>query len=342
MAILITGSSGFIGGNFIRHWHKQYPSDTIVAQDRYPTSLASTLFTGGQMLQIQHDLTGTLPDLVRLLADYNCDTIVHFAAERSVDRSWEENGGKIFLANNFLGTANLLEAAGQAQVRRVHVVNTDEVFGSLSLGSKDRFDELSPYNPHSPYSFSKAAQGRLTRGYAERNGPLVTMSYHSNNYGPFQQPDSLISHSIARLLNSQPVPLYEGFEDNVREYTHVFDTCRALEILLNNRNILPGDEFCVGAGESYSNRQVAEQLLIIVSEATERVLLPERDIVTAPPGRPKDDERYGMDSSKMRDLGWTPEYTFPRGLEETVAWYRSHEGRLFLHGEGPAAGLERR
>ncbi len=343
MGILITGTSGFLASNFAQYWHRQHPNETIVCLDRvdptipiFPeqTEAEPTTSDSEKIHFIKLDLSIYSPELAAVMLEHGCDTVIHFAAEQSVNKSWKAGGEAEFIRNNVGGTRNLLDAARAVGVHKLHVINTDEVFGSHSLERPDElFDESSAYNPQNPYARSKAMQGEIVRDFMDSlHLPKVTMSYHSNNYGPRQKPEALIARSFSRRLRQQPITLYEGNQTHTREYTHVSDTCRALEIILTDPSVQHRDEYCIGSGVEISNQDIANMMLHALRDRTGEDQ-PADSIQLIQPERPLDDHRYTMDSSKMRSLGWEPKHTLMTGLQDTIRWYDSPEGRLFVDRE---------
>src|SRR5690242_14481433 len=237
--ILITGGAGFIGGNFVHYWVREHPSDCVVVLDAltYAGNLSTidALRASNQIDFVHGDITDA-PLVQQLLADRAIDTIVHFAAESHVDRSIVEPGA--FVRTNVVGTQVLLDAA-RAEWRdgerwrpgvRFHHVSTDEVYGSLRPHDPP-FTERTPYAPNSPYSASKAAADHLVRAYHHTYGLRTTTSNCSNNYGPLQFPEKLIPLTIVKILGAEAVPVY-GDGSNVRDWLHVSDHCRGIELIL--------------------------------------------------------------------------------------------------------------
>src|SRR5580658_2067260 len=236
--LLITGGAGFIGANFVHHWLTEHPGDRLVVLDAltYAGNLAN-LEAAREREELRF-VEGNICDTAlveRLLREERLDTIVHFAAESHVDRSIE--GPDAFIETNVVGTHSLLKAArkiwlgdGGRAVHRFHHVSTDEVYGSL--GPTDpAFTETTPYSPNSPYSASKAASDHLVRAYHHTYGLETTITNCSNNYGPRQFPEKLIPLTIAQMLAGKSLPVY-GDGRNVRDWLHVEDHCRAVEIVL--------------------------------------------------------------------------------------------------------------
>lgn len=312
MKLLVTGGAGFIGSNFIRHWFAQHPDDSIVNLDvlTYAGNTANLAELSAQPNYrfVQGDIcdAGVVNSLV-----YECDVIVHFAAESHVDRSIAEPAP--FIRTNVVGTGVLLQAAREYG-KRFHHISTDEVFGTLPLGTTDKFNEASPYQPHSPYSASKAASDHLVRAFHDTYDLPVTISNCTNNYGPWHYPEKFIPLAITNLLAGQPIPVY-GTGVNVRDWLYVEDHCRAIELILLHGKI--GETYCIGGNAECDNLGLAKQLIELMgmSEA----------MITFVTDRPGHDLRYAMDYSKIeRELGWQPTVSLRDGLKRTIAWFQDH------------------
>ncbi|MFE4105238.1 dTDP-glucose 4,6-dehydratase [Almyronema epifaneia] len=322
---LITGGAGFIGSNFVRHW--QQKSATLIVLDAltYAGNRATLSDLEGQ--KGFHFVEGDICEaqlVAHLLATHAIDTIVHFAAESHVDRSI--SGPAAFIQTNVVGTFTLLEAfrhhweaQGKPEHFRFLHVSTDEVFGSL--GSEDpAFSETTPYAPNSPYSASKAGSDHLVRAYFHTYGLPTLITNCSNNYGPYQFPEKLIPLMCVNILLGKPLPVY-GDGQNIRDWLHVKDHCRAIErVLLQAR---PGETYNIGGNNQVKNIEIVEQLCDLMdSDAAELPVTPARQLITFVRDRPGHDRRYAMDISKIQqDLGWQPQYDFATGLKQTVAWY---------------------
>jgi dTDP-glucose 4,6-dehydratase len=242
------------------------------------------------------------------------DLIVHFAAESHVDRSIRNP--EVFLQTNVLGTANLLNSALKNKVPHFHHISTDEVFGSLDLGTTEKFTLDTKYDPRSPYSASKAASDHLVRAYGETYGLSYTITNCSNNYGFYQFPEKLFGLAITNVLEGKKVPVY-GDGLNVRDWLFVTDHCRAIEQVVQsgakNKTYLVG-----GLTEDVSNLAVVKMILALMGK-DEREL----EFVTDRAGH---DRRYSVDFSALnRDFGWSPSVTLEEGLAQTIDWYRNNE-----------------
>ncbi len=309
MKLLITGGSGFIGSNFIKHWFANHPEDSIINLDKMtyaanPRNLVE-IENNQNYKFIQGDILDEkiVDDLVSQV-----DTIVHFAAESHVDRSIDDPS--LFVRTNVLGTYNLLMAAKKYQ-KRFHHISTDEVFGTIELDSSDQFNEDTPYNPSSPYSASKASSDHLVRSFYKTFGLPVTISNCSNNYGPYQHPEKMIPRSITSLLNGGKIKIY-GQGLNFRDWLHVEDHCRAIEMILLNGKI--GETYCIGGlKKGTSNMELVNMLLKIMNKGQDSL-----EYVTDRPAH----DNYAVNWEKInRELGWEPKYDFESGLKQTVDWY---------------------
>lgn len=228
MKLLVTGGAGFIGSNFIRYWLRKYPADKIINLDKltYAGNLENLkdIQNNPNYKFVKGDICdGRLVD--KLIKDV--EVLVHFAAESHVDRSIL--GPQVFVKTNVLGTQVLLDASLRQQIKRFHHISTDEVFGALTLKSRKKFSEESPFRPNSPYAASKAAADCLVRAYFKTYGLPVTITNCSNNFGPYQFPEKLIPLAITNLLEGKKVPIY-GDGLYVRDWLYVEDHCRAIEL----------------------------------------------------------------------------------------------------------------
>lgn len=315
MTLLVTGGCGFIGSNFIRCWLKKYPSDKIVNLDKltYAGHLSSTkdFSTNKNYKFIKGDICD--PKIVDKVME-GVDRVVHFAAESHVDRSILKPGE--FVKTNVLGTQVLLQAALNHKIKRFHHVSTDEVFGALPLDSKKKFNEETFYNPHSPYSASKAASDHLVRSYFDTFGLPVTITNCSNNYGPFQDPEKFLPRMITNLLDGQKVPIY-GDGKYVRDWLYVEDHCRAIEVVLLNGKV--GETYCVGGQiKDTNNLEITKMVLKILGKSEDSI-----EYVTDRKGH---DRRYAVAWAKIdRELDWKPQFGIEKWLEKTLKWYKDNE-----------------
>lgn len=313
MKLLITGGAGFIGGNFVHYWHKNHPEDQIIVLDKltYAGNLSTLEPVKSFITFIEGDITD---ETVVRQAMTGVDCVVHFAAESHVDRSIHDP--YIFTKSNALGTHVLLEVARQLNIQRFHHISTDEVFGDIPLDENWKFNETTPYKPSSPYSASKAAADHMVRAYYHTFKLPVTISNCSNNFGPYHYPEKFIPRSIIRLINGENIRLYTP-GNQVRDWLHVEDHCRAIELILEKGKI--GETYCVGGlANGISNIEVAKLLLKIMDLPTQRM-----ELVTDRPGH---DVKYDIDWSKInRELGWQPQFGFDKWLTDTVEWYKNNK-----------------
>lgn len=322
MKVLVTGGAGFIGSNFIRYWLEKYRADEVTNLDLLTyagneNNLAS-IATNPHYHFVKGDIREAelVNDLVKAT-----DIIVHFAAESHVDRSIL--GPEAFVETNVKGTFVLLEAA-RHYTKRLHHISTDEVFGALELGSNNKFNETTPYDPSSPYSASKAAADHLVRAYHRTFNTAITITNCSNNFGPYQHPEKFISRMITNLIDGQTAKVY-GDGKYVRDWLYVKDHCQAIELILQKGKV--GETYLVGGmSRDINNLEVA--LLIIehlkgVRYSAEKVPDTLLQFVTDRPGH---DRRYAVDWGKInRELGWQPEHSFEDWLKETITWYQQNE-----------------
>lgn len=313
--LLVTGGAGFIGANFILYWMKKHPDDVVRNLDAltYASNKSSLdiLESNPNYTFIEGDITDS--ELVNRVME-GVDTVVHFAAESHVDRSILNPS--VFVQTNVLGTHVLLHAAKQHKITRFHHISTDEVFGSLELGSSSKFTEHTPYDPRSPYSASKAGSDHLVRAYGETYGLPYTITNCSNNYGEYQHPEKFIPLAITNLLEGKKIPVY-GDGLNVRDWLYVQDHCRAIEqVLLND---VAGQTFVVGGlDRDISNLEVAKLILQLLNKSEDSL-----EYITDRPGH---DRRYSVDWSNLNTkLGWEPSVSFEEGMQKTIDWYQAHQ-----------------
>ena len=310
MAIFVTGGAGFIGSQFVRDWVRARPAESIINFDRltYAGNLDNLAEVAGHPAyrMVRGDICE--PEEVLAALPEGCDAVVHFAAESHVDRSIASAAE--FVRTNVLGTQVLLDAARARGVRRFLHISTDEVGGSMDQGQL--FREDSPLNPSSPYAASKTAAEHLVRAAAHTFGMDAVITRTSNNYGPFQFPEKLLPLAITRALADEPIPVYgDGLQ--VRDWIHVADNCRALMAVLERGKA--GETYHIGGSQPLRNVDVLKLLL--------RLLGKPETLLTTVTDRLGHDRRYAVDCSKTeRELGWTPQIPFERGLAETVEWYR--------------------
>lgn len=340
--LLVTGGAGFIGTNFVCHWTQKYPLDQLIVLDKLTYAGRRENLAPLEQRQGFTFVRGDVCDasLVRsLFQKFHITHVVHFAAESHVDRSIHQS--RPFIETNVLGTHTLLEAAREAwkdhlsqkpSPVRFHHISTDEVFGSLTMGQAP-FHEASPYAPNSPYSASKAAADHLVRAYYVTYGLPVTLSYCSNNYGPYQYPEKLIPLVLSGILSGDKIPVY-GTGENRREWLYVQDHCRAVDKILCEGAL--GETYCIGGGEEFSNLELVRKLCVLADSllqenptlqvsyphALVRKGKPSESLISFVEDRPGHDLRYAIDASKIQStLNWTRETKFDKGLSDTLLWY---------------------
>jgi len=315
MKLLVTGGAGFIGSNFILYWIKNHPQDQIINFDdlTYAGNLENLVsveknpnykFIKGNIVQPQ-EVDPVMEDI---------DIVVHFAAETHVDRSIL--GPQPFVLSNVVGTQVLLDSARKNNIKRFHHVSSDEVFGQLSLDSHEKFNELTPYNPRSPYSASKAGSDHLVRSYYHTFNLPITITNCSNNFGPYQFPEKFIPLSITNLIEDKKIPIY-GDGLYVRDWLYVDDHCRAIDLVLQKGKI--GETYLVGGmTELFANIEIAKKIIKLLGK--------DENSIEFVKDRPGHDRKYDVDWSKIKsELGWQPLHDFDEWLRETVKWYKDNE-----------------
>ena len=313
MRMLVTGAAGFIGSNFVRWWLDRHDGDHVVAYDllTYAGNRSSLADVDDRIVFAHGDIAdGDLAE--RVFRDEEIDVVVNFAAESHNSLAVIDPGR--FFRTNVLGTQTLLDVARTVGVKRFHHVSTCEVYGDLALDSDDAFTEDHPYLPRTPYNASKAGADHAVRSYYETYGLPVTITNCSNNYGPYQFPEKVIPLFVTNALDELPLPLYASTQ-NKREWLHVDDHCRAIELVLERGR--EGETYNVGSGYEVSIVELADRILALTGKSS--------DLKTIVPDRPGHDRRYLLDSTKLRrELGWEPKWEFEDGLADTVRWYDAH------------------
>ncbi|MDD4937512.1 MAG: dTDP-glucose 4,6-dehydratase [Candidatus Shapirobacteria bacterium] len=314
MKLLITGGSGFIGSNFIKYWFKNHPQDSIINLDKMTYAANPRNLVEFESNPNYKFIQGDILDekLVDELVS-QVDTIVHFAAESHVDRSIDDPS--LFIKTNVLGTYILLNAAKNHQIKRFHHISTDEVFGTIAIDDHiSQFNENTPYDPSSPYSASKASSDHLVRSFIKTFNFPATISNCSNNYGPYQHPEKMIPRSITNLLVGDKIKIY-GQGLNFRDWLHVEDHCRAIELILNKGQI--GETYCIGgAKKGTSNMELVRFIL--------RLMGKDESSLEYVADRPAHDN-YAVSWDKInKELGWEPKYNLESGLQQTIDWYTAN------------------
>ena len=323
-SLLVTGGAGFIGSNFIHSYMAANPGCRVVNLDvlTYAGNLRNLEAVAGNpdYRFVKGDIcdAGLVADI---LVSERIDAVVHFAAESHVDRSI--TGPEIFVRTNVLGTQVLLEESrkywqtGKVPDFRFFQISTDEVYGSL--GNTGFFTEETPLAANSPYSASKAGADLLVRAYHETFGLPTLNTRCSNNYGPYHFPEKLIPLMIHNIINKKPLPVY-GDGCNIRDWLHVRDHARAVEVIL--KNAAPGSVYNIGGNNEWKNIDIVNLVCDLLDGRLDRTGGENRSLVTFVKDRPGHDRRYAIDASRLKnDLGWSPAYTFEQGIAETIDWY---------------------
>lgn len=309
MQLLVTGGAGFIGSNYVHH---------VLATTNHEVVTLDALTYAGDRANLagvdesrHRFVEGDIADW-NLVADLvaDADAVINFAAESHVDRSID--GATPFVQTNVGGVQTLLDAAVEHDVDRFVQISTDEVYGEILEGTFSEEDRLQPRNP---YAATKAGADLLARSYYVTHDVPVVITRSSNNYGPRQHPEKLIPKLVRRAHRGEPLPLY-GDGSNVREWTYVEDNCRAIELVRREGEV--GETYNVGSGDERTNLDVARAILDEVGG--------DEDLIEFVEDRPGHDQRYALDATKIRNLGWEPEWSFEEGLECTVEYYL-HENR---------------
>jgi dTDP-glucose 4,6-dehydratase len=328
--ILITGGAGFIGSHVVRRFVNNYPDYMIVNLDKltYAGNLANLtdIEDKPNYRFVKADITeaSVINDL---FGKENFDAVIHLAAESHVDRSIADPTA--FVMTNVIGTVNLLNAArehwkGSYDKKRFYHVSTDEVYGAL--GETGMFTESTAYDPHSPYSASKASSDHFVRAYHDTYGIDIVVSNCSNNYGSHHFPEKLIPLAINNIKNGQPVPVY-GKGENVRDWLWVEDHARAIDVIFHQAKT--GQTYNIGGHNEWKNIDLIHLLCGIMDKKLGRAEGESAKLITFVTDRAGHDLRYAIDSTKLQnELNWVPSLQFEEGLEKTVEWYLQNEGWL--------------
>lgn len=326
--ILVTGGAGFIGSNFLNLFVSRYPKYNFINFDKltYAANLLNlkSIENLSNYAFVQGDITD-YSQVIKIFNKYNPDIVIHFAAESHVDRSII--GPAEFVQTNIIGTFNLLEACrknlpdSQKKNKLFHHVSTDEVYGSL--GKTGYFSETTAYNPSSPYSASKASSDHLVRAYFHTYGLPVKITNCSNNYGPYQFPEKLISLMILNALNNKPLPVY-GKGENVRDWLYVKDHCEAIWTVIQKGRV--GETYNIGGNNEWKNIDIVNKICDVLAEELKKDPIKFKKLITFVEDRPGHDLRYAIDSTKIKkELHWQPRETFETGLRKTIKWYLSNQ-----------------
>ncbi|MFN7013404.1 MAG: dTDP-glucose 4,6-dehydratase [Bacteroidia bacterium] len=324
--LLITGGAGFIGSHTVRLFVTKYPDYKIVNLDKLTYAGNLENLTDIEKKTNYEFVKGDIVNadfIQQLFAKYQFDGVIHLAAESHVDRSI--SNPIEFVMTNVVGTVNLLNAAkhfwkDNLQKRFYHI-STDEVYGSL--GYNGLFTETTAYNPHSPYSASKASSDHFVRAYHDTYGLNTIISNCSNNYGPNQFPEKLIPLALNNILNCKSIPVY-GKGENVRDWLYVIDHARAIDVVFHNGK--SGETYNIGGHNEWKNIDLIRLLCKIMDKKLNRTEGESEKLITFVTDRAGHDLRYAIDASKIeKELGWKPSVTFEQGLEQTVDWYLNNK-----------------
>lgn len=321
--ILITGAAGFIGSHVARLFVNKYPEYNIFNFDllTYAGNLENVkdIEAAGNYRFIKGDICD-LETLRYVFKEYDITHVIHFAAESHVDRSIENPF--VFIETNVMGTANLLQAArehwdNEKDGHLFYHVSTDEVYGAL--GETGFFTEDTKYDPHSPYSASKASSDHMVRSFGDTYGMPVMISNCSNNYGPFHFPEKLIPLFINNIIQKKSLPVY-GDGLYTRDWLYVIDHGTAIDAAFHNGKI--GETYNIGGFNEWKNIDLVKLLCSIMDRKLDRTQGESEQLITYIKDRPGHDRRYAIDASKInKELGWYPSVTFEEGLEKTIDWY---------------------
>lgn len=315
MNLLVTGGAGFIGSHFIRYILSKYPDYTLVNLDALTYAGNVDRLSEAVDSKSYHFVHGDIRDeklIDQTINEHEISHMVNLAAETHVDRSIDSP--REFVQTNVLGTQILLDSARKHRVKKFIQISTDEVYGSLE-GDGDQFTERSPLKPNNPYSSSKAAADLLTLSYYKTFKMDVNILRSSNNYGSYQFPEKLIPLMITNAISGLELLVY-GDGENIRDWLHVLDNCRAIDLVLHKGK--SGEIYNAGGNNERTNNQIVRLIIEKLNISETKIKYVE--------DRPGHDWRYSMDSMKIKtELRWKPEVNFNRGIMDTVEWYQSNE-----------------
>ena len=326
--IIITGGAGFIGSHVVRLFVNKYPDYHIINVDKltYAGNLANLkdIENKPNYTFVKADICD-FETIMEIFKKYNVDGVIHLAAESHVDRSIKDPF--TFAQTNVMGTLSLLQAAklswnGDWEGKRFYHISTDEVYGALEFDNT-LFTEETRYNPHSPYSASKASSDHFVRAYHDTYGMPTIVTNCSNNYGPYQFPEKLIPLFINNIRHRKPLPVY-GKGENVRDWLYVEDHARAIDLIFHKGKV--AETYNIGGFNEWKNIDIIKVIINTVDRLLGRKEGEDMDLITFVTDRAGHDMRYAIDSTKLqRELGWEPSLQFEEGIEKTVKWYLENQ-----------------
>jgi len=325
--ILITGGAGFIGSHVVRLFVKKYPFYEIYNLDKLTYAGNLENLADVETYPNYHFIQADIVDgegMLQIFKKYQFDGVIHLAAESHVDRSIENP--MEFIYTNVIGTVNLLNSARaiwkeNSSGKRFYHISTDEVYGSL--GQEGAFTEITPYDPHSPYSAAKASSDHFVRAYHDTFQLPIVISNCSNNYGPNQFPEKLIPLFIHNIKNNIKLPVY-GQGINVRDWLYVEDHAMAIDLIFHQAKV--GETYNIGGNNEWKNIDLIKQLIQIMDKKLGRSEGESLELISFVTDRAGHDLRYAIDATKLKnELGWEPKVKFIEGFEKTVDWYLAND-----------------
>ena len=335
--MLLTGTAGFIGSNFVPYFLDKYPNYNLVNLDllTYAGNLDNLkeCETNPNYKFIKGDICNR--ELIEFIfSEYDISGVIHFAAESHVDNSIKNPG--VFVQTNVNGTFTLIDVAYKYWMDkpftykekykgcRFHHISTDEVYGTLSLDPNDLFTEKTPYAPNSPYSASKASSDMIVRAYNETYGLNTVITNCSNNYGPKQHDEKLIPTIIRNALKQNPIPIY-GDGKNIRDWLYVLDHCKGIDLVYHNGKT--GETYNIGGRNERTNLQIVDRITTILDEQVPLPNFSYKSLITFVEDRAGHDRRYAIDATKLeQELGWKADENFDTGIVKTIEWYLNKYG----------------